>query len=322
MIKSPESPKTADCPVCGKNLWLPLFSIPDQKGIRTELAGCSTCGTIRPEYTESLTSTNFLVAQTTFHATWWAAETAESLESAICSMDRVIDECVLFFPKEREPLVIEVGAGRGILTAALRRRGYHVESCEPAGELVDLAQRLSGTKLCRATMREFLENLPDGSVDVAFAWHVLEHLESPMDDLSLLRRKLAPGGVIIAEIPEVESKYLYPEHAFFMTPFSFQYMGAKVGFSVEAIRPRPRERFLFIVLRRADVSALPQAVKSHDVLSEVIASYNRTLVEMRAADEANMNLVRERDATISRIGKLKKNSLVRFLIKTGIVANG
>jgi len=46
-----------------------------------------------------------------------------------------------------------------------------------------------------------LANLPDGSIDVIFTNHVLEHLPDLRPPLHLFRRLLAPAGVLIAIVP-------------------------------------------------------------------------------------------------------------------------
>jgi len=51
------------------------------------------------------------------------------------------------------------------------------------------------------------DNLPaeDGSLDFIFSSHVFEHLANPLGHLARWREKLAPGGVVLAIIPEMHS---------------------------------------------------------------------------------------------------------------------
>lgn len=55
-----------------------------------------------------------------------------------------------------------------------------------------------------------------GKVDVITMWHVLEHLEDPIEVLSQLKRLLAPQGVIYIEVPNAEDALLslYQSKAF------------------------------------------------------------------------------------------------------------
>ena len=59
-------------------------------------------------------------------------------------------------------------------------------------------------EFCRAKGHNIigqLEDIEDGSMDCITLFHVFEHLTDPIGTAETLRRKLAPGGTLVAEVP-------------------------------------------------------------------------------------------------------------------------
>ncbi|MDA9285236.1 class I SAM-dependent methyltransferase [Pseudomonadales bacterium] len=53
-----------------------------------------------------------------------------------------------------------------------------------------------------------LDEIEDESLDVIFSFHVIEHLEYPIDVLNLMRRKLRTGGKVVIEVPHANDLLL------------------------------------------------------------------------------------------------------------------
>ena len=105
----------------------------------------------------------------------------------------------------RARVVVDVGCGQGALGGAIRReRGAWVLGLEYVPEAAEVARR----RLDRVERVDLdaIEELPVaiGAVDAFVCGDVLEHLRDPERLLRLLRRYLAPGGVIVASIPNVK----------------------------------------------------------------------------------------------------------------------
>jgi glycosyltransferase involved in cell wall biosynthesis/2-polyprenyl-3-methyl-5-hydroxy-6-metoxy-1,4-benzoquinol methylase len=102
--------------------------------------------------------------------------------------------------------VLDVGCAAGGLGAALKRRGP-VEV-----EVLGIEANPDAARAARAHLDEVVEldldavdalPIADGSLDAIVCADVLEHLRDPGRVLALLARALAPGGTLVASIPNV-----------------------------------------------------------------------------------------------------------------------
>lgn len=133
-------------------------------------------------------------------------------------------------PAAERPRILEIGAGRGFMLAALRGAGY--------GELmgVDLSpddvaharERLGLPGVVEGDGRAYLRAHP-GAFDVVLAKAVLEHVrkEEVLPFLDDVRAALAPGGRAILEVPNMD--WILAGHERFMD-FTHE-----VGFTRESL---------------------------------------------------------------------------------------
>ena len=98
--------------------------------------------------------------------------------------------------------VLDVGCSTGYLAALLVARGHEVVGVELDAEAAAAARRrggfdvIAGSASDAATLAEV-----DGAFDAILCGDVLEHLAAPEIALSLLRERIAPGGVLVASLP-------------------------------------------------------------------------------------------------------------------------
>jgi SAM-dependent methyltransferase len=97
---------------------------------------------------------------------------------------------------------LDVGAGRGDLSAALSRRGARITAIEPGqGAVAQLRSRGIDAHLGTLATVE----LERGAFDFAIFQHSLEHTSDPLGDLRRVHAALRPGGLVLISVPNFGS---------------------------------------------------------------------------------------------------------------------
>jgi len=119
-----------------------------------------------------------------------------------------------FPPRGEGQRVLDVGCAGGYLGEALAARGYSVTGIDLPGTPHPESIRFAGADLD--------SGLPlfAGAWDYILCADVLEHLRNPLRLLEDCRRQLAPGGVLIASLPNSGNAYVranvllgrFPQH--------------------------------------------------------------------------------------------------------------
>ena len=149
--------------------------------------------------------------------------------------------------------VLDVGCGGGIFAAGLKDRfGVEVwgieidpDACAAAAPRLDVL--LGGDAVARAS------ELPSAHFDCIFLNDILEHLVEPEELLRLLAGKIAPGGRLVASLPNVRhfpvlwdlavrGRWEYVDegildrtHLRFYTKSSIEGMFARCGYGIERL---------------------------------------------------------------------------------------
>jgi len=100
--------------------------------------------------------------------------------------------------------LLEVGCGSGqFLEEALRTGKWTVVGVEPSPHAASYARQRLGGQIYQGRFSEI--DLAAESFDAIVLWNVLEHLESPVDDLRHAVRLLKAGGWLAFSIPNLDS---------------------------------------------------------------------------------------------------------------------
>ena len=97
--------------------------------------------------------------------------------------------------------LLDYGAGAGQFARFMAGRGFDAVGLEPYSLGTTLEEK--NLRLVRAPLAQVKDSL--GKFDVITMWHVLEHLEHPVELLTELRSMLAPGGVLVVSVPNFSS---------------------------------------------------------------------------------------------------------------------
>ncbi len=170
----------------------------------------------------------------------------------------------------RDQQVLEIGCGLGHFLALCRDAGAHVQGVELDGLYADYAEREHGLPIVRNHIeRVDFERL----FDVIALFHVVEHLEDPIELLLSLHRLLGPDGRLLIEVPNLAGPWRVPPSEFFRVEhlfnFTFETLSQllrRAGFEVEA---RDHDPFMVRVIARAS------PVRSGPDLATLTGEYDR-----------------------------------------------
>lgn len=94
--------------------------------------------------------------------------------------------------------VLELGCSSGFMLSALKEKGMKVTGIDPSGGFIDFV-RSRGIDVFQST-EELTEQAP-GPYDAIIHYYVFEHIRDPVKFINDHMKLLAPGGVMIFEVP-------------------------------------------------------------------------------------------------------------------------
>ena len=102
---------------------------------------------------------------------------------------------------------LDAGSSSGEFVYLLKKKGFGAQGVEANIPYAEYSQAELGIPVCISPFSEFQT---DQKFDLITMFHVLEHLENPVRDLSYLGGFLKRGGKLVIEVPNI----LYPDMAF------------------------------------------------------------------------------------------------------------
>ena len=99
--------------------------------------------------------------------------------------------------------LLDVGAAGGAFVLEAQEAGFDAFGVEPAPAFARHARDVLRVDVRDGRLEDLA--LPDGSLDAATMWHVLEHMPAPRPALERLAEALRPGGALLLEVPNLAS---------------------------------------------------------------------------------------------------------------------
>ena len=211
------------CPLCGKDNTARRFD--GGYGMTVSVAECGLCRlayqTPRPTEEASLAYQNWRWSSSDDYVS-----DNQPRRSDAASKVKLVRNCL---PGVQS--ILDFGAGSGVFVRSCLDAGYDAVGVETSREAAIMAKETYDVTL--------LDRLPEGMFDLITMWDVIEHLRDPVQMLSELALRLAPGGSLLLETSNYESwnriaygdlwnMYLY-DHHFYFTPSSLQRTASLAG---------------------------------------------------------------------------------------------
>ena len=236
--------ESAECRLCGESSLAPLMRLgehpiahrlledpgADEYVHHLTLQFCESCGLtqltdpIPPE--ELYTNYNWLTS--------WKPHP---------HMPRLLDLVSEYADAESDPLVFEIGSNDGTFLAALAERGFkRTLGIEPAQDATRAAEERGVKTIHGFFAPETAQQIRDdfGQVQVLAVRHVLEHIQDLTGVARAMRTVLAPGAVVLAEVPNfamvnthADYSALWEEHVNYFTVETLKAFLAEAGVTVD-----------------------------------------------------------------------------------------
>lgn len=171
--------------------------------------------------------------------------------------------------------LLEVGAAAGFLLDEARAAGWQGVGIEPNDAMAAHARDALGLDVRSGRLGEV--PLEPASFDAACAFHVVEHLDAPLDALRAVHDALRPGGHVLVEVPNARSAAArrlgaawqpldLPYHVGHHGPRSLRTLLERAGFDVVRVDTVPFA--LYAARNRAELLArgLVEALRARALL--------------------------------------------------------
>ncbi|MEQ1855562.1 MAG: class I SAM-dependent methyltransferase [Longimicrobiales bacterium] len=111
-------------------------------------------------------------------------------------------------PSDRSARVLDAGCGDGALLWWLQASGFQAVGVDVSGEQAEIARSLGVRDVMVSPIDVYLERHA-GVFDVILMRNVLEHFakDELLRVLELVRECLAPGGLLVAQVPNAQSPF-------------------------------------------------------------------------------------------------------------------
>lgn len=109
-------------------------------------------------------------------------------------------------------ITVDVGCGAGELVYMMTALGHTSQGFDPDSNYIQWSRQLLGLKVEACGIKDI--NIGQGSRDLVTMYHVLEHLPDPGAALARCAEWLNEGGLLVIEVPNIESTLHGPGHQY------------------------------------------------------------------------------------------------------------
>jgi 2-polyprenyl-3-methyl-5-hydroxy-6-metoxy-1,4-benzoquinol methylase len=166
--------------------------------------------------------------------------------------------------------ILDIGCGTGEFLQYCRSQGFDVAGVEPNENAGAFARETN-----RIPVAESVFSLPaEGSrYQCITLWHVLEHLHELNGSLEMIRKLLAPGGILVVAVPNSRSwdagkygqfwaAYDVPRHLYHFTAETIRTLAEKHGFEIREVLPQKLDSYYVSLLSEKYLAGKTSYIKA------------------------------------------------------------
>lgn len=315
------------CPLCGARRDEPILMAPTAEGM-CRLARCGACSMVylnprpsddtlgllypedysvyhaAPEKSEPGPRQRMLrhlhdLARARYHG--YPPGTHTGMQRALAPLGKVLldwqGDSMTHIPWIGEGRLLDYGCGSGWFASRMRELGWQVTAMDFNADSLSAVAHRYQLPVIAGTLPH--PKVRPESFDVITMGAVLEHVSNPHEVVSAVARVLAPGGLLVASVPSINSWAFrafgadwwgleLPRHLLHFTPATLRRLVEMHGLEVKGIRFVPRSgwlrRSLKTMRRRPDVGPVRRLLSHVTAWGPVSRLIGRWSIETRQAD--------------------------------------
>lgn len=141
--------------------------------------------------------------------------------------------------------ILEIGSGHGFFLEYMNNLGYDIIGIEISEEKRILSNKVSSVSILNVDLKNKVPKI--GPYDLIAMFHILEHLENPIDFLTQARKLVKTRGKVVIEVPNFEDLQMNVNKAYrmwepqlshlhYFTPRTLRKVLQKAGFKKITIK--------------------------------------------------------------------------------------
>ena len=159
--------------------------------------------------------------------------------------DYIVSSVKITALKRSEIKILDCGCAEGILGSLLEREGFQTFGIEPSKPMINFAVsklQLSPKRYMAGIYTRL--SYPQNYFDVVVSYHVIEHVQNPLEFIRNIFFHLKPGGILFISTPSAQYSELalkkfkkhvnyVPSHLFLLSELWFIKFASLAGFKLE-----------------------------------------------------------------------------------------
>jgi SAM-dependent methyltransferase len=202
---------TVPCELCGTRDSVEIVATRERDGTPLQVVMCPHCGLV---WNDPRPSAEALEA---YYREEYRLDYKGTVEPKPKHTLRAVRVAIARCRKLRAELspgqpVLDLGAGGGEVVYVLQRLGFDARGLEPNEGYARFAREQLGVAVSSGRWQQ--ATITPASLSAVTLFHVMEHLDRPLDAMRLIHGWLRTGGLLWIEVPNVEAVCQAPTHRF------------------------------------------------------------------------------------------------------------